>query len=315
MPKTRFEPQLDGIAFPYAMSFSQQEFAAIQRIHQLAITPALEHLRSDFGPLLNLYDPAPELKNWARAANHDITPFAGGLVFTLLDYYYAHSLPPKDARNPQFLIQPTKAAQSIRQHCWERTLSYLSYAAPHLLVWSAVRNLLPVDLFPERLFTDQIKRAAGQLGDYHDLNIQYAYSIPKAGGHRWLHQQTLAQWETIKRCLDQGKPCPVVLVNRSTRVAAHLCVLVYDYKEQSDQLKTLRVFHTLEPDTQHRITIDFEQEKVGMLATLTHPGTEALQGLLHVPYIHVRPPLGTNEQIMRFTQLPRLYWHLRHWIK
>ena len=74
------------------------------------------------------------------------------------------------------------------------------------------------------------------------------------------------------------------------------------------------IYHTQQPDQHHHIDIDFTNEKLGILSTLSNPGTAALQGLIYVPYTISRPPRSSKTQVLRYMLLPQIYWYVRHWL-
>jgi len=312
MPKTRFKPMVDGIAFPYALSFTDEEFNSIQDCFRQAITPANEHLQSDFGLLIKCYDTGSNFHHWIDETCEGTIPYTGGLVFTILDYYYTKTVLPKGILNPAYLSQDSTFAKSFRKNLWSRASNYLSSTAPRILLWTAVRNLLPANIFPDKTLTKQIRSAVKNLDICDDIQVHYSYDIPKAGGYRWAYQNTLEQWKSIKTKLDHGNPCPILLINHTTQINSHHCVLAYDYTEISPTQIKIEVFNTLEPTITHHISIDFSQEKVGILSTFNNMSNEALTGILLINYSPKQPALPFIKKILRYTLYPQLSWHIHH---
>lgn len=314
MPKTKFQPTLDGIAFPYALSFSSPEFEAINTCFQRSIQPGLEYLKAEFGPFIDIYDLETEFSLWIEQDRNDISAVSGGVIFALLDYFFAHNLPPEELRNPQFLSQSSQSAERLRSYCWARTLDYLNQVAPSIMAWVAVRNLIPVDVFPENILDKQIRASVEKANDYRDVDIKYGYDIPRAGGYRWLYRQTHDEWEKIVAHIDNGKPCPVILMDRTTNLAAQHCVLAYAYEEYDEKIKKLYIYHPEDPANVHYLHIDFSGKKVGILTSYTQTASAALQGIICVRHTRDSPPFSLANRLRRYVMVSQLHWFLNHYL-
>lgn len=308
MPKTRFNIKSDGIAASLALTLSPNNLATLKDCFTNSLSRCHTILNHDFGELVELHQPRTVQKEWAKKSHKDLAIMSIGAVMSSLDYYHSKMLPDNTLRDMNHSSCGSDLAKVNRKHCWERTVDFLEGGAGVILAWMTVRHLLPNNLFPEKLLIKRINRATKYVVDSKSLKVEFAHSSLMAGGRHWFFEKTKRQWEKIKKSLDGGDPCALILINRSENISSHLCVLAYDYKVVEDTRFKISIFDTMEPSRIHEISLDFIESKVGIVSTLQHSGSAVIQGIILIELPTKKPPIKRGRKIASYFLLPQINW-------
>lgn len=304
----QFKIKLDGVALPHALESDTFELLDYPLIFEHSLKPCLEALYAEFGPSLNLYPLTRELSVWIRAINPNVLMLTSGTVFTMLDFFHTKHCPPSFLQDPRSMYDSTEFTQIYSSYIHARATDFFQQSFPIIMVWSAVRHLIPAQVLPKRIVTKQIYTASLPYVDKENIKISLNISSIKLGGYHWLYAQTKHEMTKIKEQLDAQQPCPIILINRSIDLVTHVCVLALEYTEKSKNEIHLTVFDTMTPQQTHQILIDFSMQKLGVITSFTNPERRALQGIICASYQRKKPPTRKGRKWLRIIGIEKIVW-------
>jgi len=304
----RFKTRFDGIALPYALGIDESVLPAYSSIFGQSVKQCVEDLHVEFGPAMNLYPLSNQLTLWVDSLRPNVLVLTGGAVLTILDFFHTKHCPPALLQRPASFVESEEFTHIFLPYIQARTIDFLHQSAATILLWSAVRHLIPVKVLPESILKNQIHVSSAPYVEKTEFKVSLDITSIKPGGFRWLYDQSKQEWNKIRKLLDNKQPCPVVLVNRSVDLASHVCVLAIDYKECGEEKIQLTVYDTRSPKQTHQISLDFSKQKMGIITTFSNPESSVLQGIICVAYKQKKPPTLKGKKWLRLVGIRKLVW-------
>lgn len=228
MPKTQFDPAVNGFAFANSFQLSGDDRAKLVRALATAIDAAVAPL-GPLGPLALVFRATglrDKLAQSLAAAIPENYGLCGGMAFAALDYFNAGVPTPRGTgRNDQ-----PPVGSDLRVYLTKRLLE------------SWVPNGVT--------FLELIAR------------LNYLPRWPFGAGPRALRDRSRDAWRTLKGRLDAGKPVPLGLIGGGANPFLDHQVVAYDYVPTSELTGTIYVYDMNCPETGQTITIDLTSDEL-----------------------------------------------------
>jgi hypothetical protein len=244
MPKTSFNPAIDGFGFGNGWHYSDQDGDHLASTFGNAVASAIGPITEPFADALGIVGTGitwvvtRAVLGLAMRIFEDLgfSPaygMCGGMAFAALDYHKKNWVVPRgytsDSTEP--FPQPdasTPEGAALRDYIWTRLNDSLTLNASTFLTKILVHQLLPFNT-----------------------------------GNKMLFSETKTEWEKIKQHLDRGEPWPVGLVGSSANPMKSHQVLAIDYRDAGDQKPSLIIYDNNVPGKSSRLDLDFSGEILG----------------------------------------------------
>lgn len=309
MPTTTFRPQLDSLVIEQDLPLDPITKERIRELISQTIPKTISTLRPSYGALLDEYCDPKRLLNGVGGETPGYYGQSTMLAFAALDYF-----------NSKLAYKPSPgltSQQGVKQRAFfaNRLLAAVEQNIADLAVWMTVLHTIPENWFPESLLRCAIEREIAQIGIYQNPVIEFDLQLPVKGGSQWLKQKTLAEWDTLKAYINDGKPWPIALIRKQTRLDfyADETVVVYAYQQTQDMAVTLLVYDTLRPWFEHCINLDFSRPNLVTQESSAGIEKPPIAGFVCKHYQTVRPPLTGWRKIFAYLFPWRLLWRIKRW--
>lgn len=266
MPTAKFRPQVNGFAFVNSWTFSLSENDTI--IQTLGATA--NHLTGGLaGAAARVIAPVlqPTIQGWLARANPQTYGLCGGMAAAALDYYKARRPLPRGAGPTDWPTDATPQGAALRSYLLHRQIDSMVLNFPKLLFWMFM------------LHTD--------------------VPFTTDDGPRWLLRRTQAEWELLKRKIDEGngdndgdkQPWPLTLIGTSSSPFDNHQVLAYDYADTGDGTGTIFLYDMNCPGGEQTIKLNFRGPALAAEESCASAPRGPLHGFFCNEYKPVVPPV------------------------
>lgn len=303
MPIKQFHPAIDGLALSHDWSLKHPQGKQVREILDSALADAIYYLRHSYKGALEAYGIQAWLKAWVELGlpNHSLTD--SGVLYAILDHYYARRSPPKP-----FQETTSKRALAFRAYLVRRILDSRRANAVEQLKAVAISNLMPDSWVQESAVVDHIKREISSLGTYLKPEVELDLHIPRSGKH-WIQHKTAKEWEKLKSYLDKCEPRPIT------------CVVTAGSGFRVDRTRIAYGYEIIEQRVVEIFTFDFNDHAMNDPVRIhlepsgsRHQLHSEIEGFYLEKYEPVPVPLSLWVQIIHLIVPSTLIWYIKRLI-
>jgi len=224
MPIKRFHPSIDGFALSHDWRLEQSEIQQTQAILDSALSETLTYLRQTYKGAVEAYEIEEWFKNWLEIGLPEHSFLNTGLLYAVLDHYYARYFLPKRLKKSN-----SKRALKFRAYLVRRILDSLRANAAEQLKTVAISKFMPDSWVREDKIKHAIRDELESIGVYGKPEVEFDLQIPRSGKH-WFRDKTIEEWEKLKTHLDECKPLPITCITKAGSYShIYKTVIAYDY--------------------------------------------------------------------------------------
>lgn len=305
MPRTRFDPSLDGFPSAFNADIGPQEAQQIREIFNQASQDALVELRRAYYDGVQVFNLEHFLTQWVRSAELQAGGYQAGMLFAMLDHFHA-ALPLPEIS--------TLVSQEFRNYLQARNLENLHQNATVFLTALCIYTLIPEDWLPSQVVSERIRRAVTAVKMVDEVQIELDLGLAP-GGKRWLDEQTRRSLDEILIQVDSGLPCPVWIIRSLDSLVQHNQVIVYGYDQPEEGTIFLWVYDLDCPGEAHQIRIEQKQGRLVMVESCEERKPMTIQGLLVENYTPAPPPDVSIPWWGEIEFVRRIVWSGRHFLR
>ncbi len=318
MPKTNFDPLLDGFSFTGRWEFSEEEADGVRKAFMSALGEALEMLKPFLGAVTGFYDAARLAKKRIESGSPRRLGCAGGMVFAALDFYKARGLlRPAGSDAPKPPENAPGAGAQLRAHILRRERDNRAANFATLLAWMTMLHDIPEKWLPHPLLLNSLEQMIEGNELFRDVDIEIDLKEPFPGGAPWSSGQSLDQWETLKNRIDADEPWPIRLIGDGGSLYDNRPVLALGYKDAGEGIGEILVYDVNSPGREHSILLDFRGRRLSAEESFPDERRGALRGFFCEAYSPVRPMVPARHPLSIFSRdfLLRMLRRLRGWLE
>ncbi len=224
MPRTAFDPQVDGFAFVNWWELDEVERQQLHEAFAAYLTRGSILGATAFGWVgrLLISRGIEALRDKLESDLAQGYGLCGGMCFAALDFYKAGLPIPRG----QHANDQPAAGTPLRSYLWKRQLDSLVSDGARVLAWLIALNYVP------------------QVGLFR-------------GGAAWLLDRSKEEWAKLKTFIDDGEPIPLGLVRDTENVYYNHQVLAIGYDETDEVHGTIYLYDPNCPDRESSISVEF----------------------------------------------------------
>ena len=306
MPRTRFDPSLDGFPPGIRAAISSEEAAQMRGILDQARQEALQALRRAYYSGVQAFNlehfTSQWVTRWASEAELQAGGYQAGILFAILDHFQAALPLPELA---------TIETQDFRAYLQARNFDHLSQNVSAVLLALSIYSLIPEDWVPSQAVSERIRRAVSAVKMVDQVQIELDLGLAP-GGKRWLDEQTRRSLEEVLRRIDSGQPCPAWLIRSPASLVNHNQVIVYAYDQLAEEKLLLCVYDLDCPGEANQILVEEAQGRLALLESCEERKPMTIQGLLLADYTPQPPPHASYPWWGELEFVRRIVWNSRH---
>ena len=291
---TRFRPELDGFDDAHRAEPEELERAAAQEALSGAPEITVAGLGERYSAMAERYGVREHIEFWLGEATAAKACLGRGLALASLDYYRGRWLRvPRRAKISAEEPDRDSLENRLRRHAYMRGSDGLRVSLLRALHWQAVLLLIPARRLPRDLIAQPISLDLTGLGLGDRSRVALNLKPPVEGGADWIRSQTAAEWETLRRHLDAGRPWPICIVDCTAGPLEYAYAVAFGYEQHGGEL-CLHVYDPLRRPEETRIRLSLE--------AAGEP--ETVVGFFCEPYLSERPPVPWWERAIGFLRFP-----------
>lgn len=297
--RSGFDPGIDGFAIEGDASLGvfDADEAAVHWDDGVGL--ALAMIDPGLKPALHVYEVEKTMQEEMKTRKTGEWVRKGGMAFGVLDYFYANQplLPGKTKRKYRLKFKKGKRERDWNRYYGQRILDCRTASVASAIAWAAVLRSIPERWLPEAIVLDPVRRELERMALFDHIDLRLELRMPCPGGADWIFQNTLEQWEDLRRWLDEGRPRPVRLVGRTSGGVHDHQVIAYDYEETGEGIWTISLY---DPEMQEAGTIRIDSGKGGLDSGggIEYGDLEQLVGFFCVDYAPVPPPISFIDRVV-----------------
>lgn len=302
MPIKRFHPSIDGFALSYDWRLKESETQQTRSILNSALLETLTHLRQTYKGAVEAYKIEAWINGWLEIGLPEQNFLNTGLLYAVLDHYYARYFPPKKFKKPD-----SKRALKFRSYFVGRILDSLKANAAEQIKTVAISEFMPDSWIQEDTIKHAIKEEIGAIELYSKADVEFELQIPQSGKH-WFRDKTIEEWEKLRIHLDECKPLPITCITKAGSYShIYKTVIAYDYNLIEQDVLEILVF---DPDSQTmdgRVRLNLKSDK----GRQQH---YEIEGFYLENYKPVPVPTKSWLRIVHFILPWTLFWYIKRLI-
>jgi len=306
MPRTRFDPSLDGFPPDLKAVIGSEEAARMRGILDQARQEALQALRRAYYSGVQAFNLEQFISQWVTRWTSDadlqVGGYQAGILFAILDHFQA-ALPLPELSSAE--------TQDFRAYLQSRNLDNLRQNVSAILLALIIYTLIPEDWVPSQAVSERIRRAVSAVKMVDQVQIELDLGLAP-GGKRWLDEQTRRGLEEVLRRIDSGQPCPAWLIRSPTSLVNHNQVIVYAYDRLAEGKLLLWVYDLDCPGEANQILVEEAQGHLALLESCEVRKPMTIQGLLLADYTPQPPPEVSYPWWGELEFVRKIVWNSRH---
>jgi len=306
MPRTRFDPSLDGFPPGIRVAISSEEAAQMRETLDQAGQDALKALRRAYYGGVQAFNLEKFISQWvdqwASDAELQTGGYQAGILFAILDHFQA-ALPLPELSSAE--------TQDFRAYLQSRNFDNLSQNISAILLALSIYTLIPEDWVPSQAVAERIRRAVSAVKMVGEVQIELDLGLAP-GGKRWLDEQTRRSLDEALRRIDSGQPCPAWLIRSPASLVNHNQAIVYAYDRPAEGKLLLWVYDLDCPGEANQILVEESKGRLALLESCEERKPMTIQGLLLADYTPQPPPEASYPWWGELEFVRRIVWNSRH---
>ena len=228
-----------------------------------------------------------------------------GLVFAVLDYYYARVGFPRSESN-RFDIFVAFVHQ--------RQIAALRDNLPGLLDSLATLQFIPDEWIPKKSLEKMVERDVLLQDEYKAVQVELTLQQKAAGGFSWMAHQTTNAVQLLEQHLEEGMPCPIALCLDQSQPLHFIFGIAYAYRYVENG-RSIYYYTPSEPRAEQVLRVTEDGAHLTTLRVGDDDGWETALGFWLLDYTPVHPPLPPILRQGTLAWFRRILFSLFRWIR